>query len=192
MVVGHDFSFGYRGQGNPERLAAWCAERNLPCDVIPAVCIDGRVVSSTEIRTLIEDGNMEEAGRLLGHPHVLSDVVHPGYHLGAKLGSPTINMGFPEGVIVPRHGVYATNVVLDDGSEHIAVTNIGVRPTVSMEERVSVESHLLDFEGDLYGHMARVEFYHFQRAERKFPGPAELAEQIRTDAEETRAWFRDK
>ena len=160
--------------------------------MIPAVCVDGRIVSSTEIRKLIEEGKMEEAARLLGHPHVLSDVVHPGYHLGAKLGSPTINMGFPAGVIVPRHGVYATNVVLDDGSEHIAVTNIGVRPTVSMEQRVSVESHLLDFEGNLYGHMARVEFYHFQREERKFPGSAELAEQIRKDAEETREWFRSR
>ena len=98
IVVGHDFSFGYRGEGNPDRLRRWCMERGILCDVIPAVCVDGRVVSSTEIRSLLEEGRMEEANRLLGHPHMLSDFIRSGYHLGAKLGSPTINMRFPAGV----------------------------------------------------------------------------------------------
>ena len=173
VVVGHDFSFGYRGQGTPERLQAWCAERDIRCDVIPAVKIDGRIVSSTEIRGLIADG------------------IHAGFHLGAKLGSPTINMAFPAGVVIPKHGVYAARVWLDDGSDYAAVTNIGVRPTVSEGEQVSVESHLLDFSGNLYGRHARVEFMHFQRAERRFDSVEELAEQIRRDTEETRAWFRE-
>ena len=95
VAVGHDFSFGYRGQGTPERLRDWCAGRGIICDVIPAVKIDGRIVSSTEIRGLIAEGKIEEANRLLGHPHTLSDVIHSGYHLGTKLGSPTINMAFP-------------------------------------------------------------------------------------------------
>ena len=190
IVVGHDFSFGYRGEGKPDRLAAWCAERGIACDVIPAVCVDGRVVSSTDIRILIEEGKIEEANRLLGHPHTLSDVIHAGFHLGTKLGSPTINMAFSAGVVIPKHGVYATKVNLDDGSSYAAVTNIGVRPTVSREERVSVESHLLDFSGDLYGRHARVEFCHFQRPERRFESVEALAAQIRDDAEETRRWFR--
>ena len=105
IVVGHDFSFGYRGEGKPDLLQRWCKERGILCDVIPAVCVDGRVVSSTEIRSLLENGEIEEANRLLGHPHMLSDVIHSGYHLGAKLGSPTINMVFPAGVVIPRHGV---------------------------------------------------------------------------------------
>ena len=191
VVVGHDFSFGHRGQGTPERLQAWCAERGLRCDVIPAVRIDGRIVSSTEIRTLIADGKIEEANQLLGHPHTLSDVIHSGFHLGTKLGSPTINMAFPAGVVIPKHGVYAARVWLDDGSGYAAVTNIGVRPTVSEGERVSVESHLLDFSGNLYGRHARVEFMHFQRPERRFDTVEELAEQIRRDTEETRTWFRE-
>ena len=191
VVVGHDFSFGYRGQGTPERLKAWCGERDICCDVIPAVKLGGRIVSSTEIRTLIAEGKIEEANHLLGHPHTLSDVIHSGFHLGAKLGSPTINMAFPAGVVIPKHGVYAARVWLDDGSDYAAVTNIGVRPTVSEGERVSVESHLLDFSGNLYGRHARVEFMHFQRPERRFDSVEELAEQIRRDTEETRSWFRE-
>ncbi len=189
VVVGHDFSFGYRGEGTPDRLRNWCSGHGLSCDVIPAVRLDGRIISSTEIRHLLMDGRIEEANRLLGHPHCLSDVIRSGYHLGTRLGSPTINMVFPHDVIVPRHGVYATRVILDDGSEHPAVTNVGVRPTVSETERVSVESHLLDFEGDLYRHRARVDFYHFQRPERRFDTEQALAEQIRVDTENTRTWF---
>jgi riboflavin kinase/FMN adenylyltransferase len=189
IVVGHDFSFGYRGEGKPDRLQHWCRERGICCDVIPAVCVDGRVVSSTEIRTLLETGDVEEANRLLGHPHILSDIIHSGYHLGAKLGSPTINMVFPAGVVIPRHGVYSARVYLDDGTDYPAVTNIGVRPTVSESNRVSVESHLLDFDGNLYGRHARVEFHHFQRPEKKFETVEALSEQIRRDAEETRLWF---
>ena len=189
VVVGHDFTFGFRGQGTPELLRRWCAERNILCDVIPAVCLDGRVVSSTEIRSLLEQGNIEEANRLLGHPHSLSDVVRSGFHLGTRLGSPTINMALPSGVVVPRHGVYSARVFLDDGSDYLSVTNIGIRPTVSESGRVSVESHLLDFDGNLYGRHARVEFHHFQRPERKFESVEALSEQIRRDAEDTRSWF---
>ena len=136
-------------------------------------------------------GKIEEANLLLGRPHTLSDVIHSGYHLGAKLGSPTINMAFPAGVVIPRHGVYAARVWLDDDTSYEAVTNIGVRPTVSDGNRVSVESHLLDFNGNLYGRHARVEFMHFQRPERKFSCVEELSEQIRRDTEETRIWFRE-
>ena len=123
---------------------------------------------------------MEEANRLLGHPHCLVDTVHYGFQLGGKLGTPTINMRFAEGVLVP---------FLDDGAEHMAVTNVGVRPTVSGSDRVSVESYILDFDGDLYDHTVRVEFHHFIRDERKFSGVDELKAQILRDAETTREYF---
>ena len=189
VVVGHDFSFGYRGEGTPERLKEWCVDNNICCDIIPAVCLDGRTVSSTEIRELIEQGRIEEANRLLGHPHIISDTVHSGYHLGQKLGTPTINLSIPQGVVVPKLGVYATKVYLDDGSVHKAVTNIGIRPTVSTLDQISVESHLLDFNGNLYGRKARVELFHYQREEIKFENTALLASQIQRDVEETRNWF---
>ena len=166
FVVGHDFSFGWRGEGTAEKLTAYCAEHGLGCDVIPAVTLDGRVVSSTYIRT-----------------------VHYGYRLGTKMGTPTINMQFPDGVLVPRHGVYAAKVYLDDGSEHYAVTNVGVRPTVSGGQRVSVESFILDYHGNLYNRQVRLEFYKFLRPERKFDSVDALKARILYDANTTRAYF---
>ena len=192
IVVGHDFCFGYRGQGTASRLRDYCAEHGLGCDVIPPVMLDGQIVSSTHIRELIAAGEIEQANRWLGHPHTLADTVHSGYHLGRRLGTPTINMFFPHGVIVPRHGVYATKVYLENGESYIAVTNVGVRPTVSQDDRVSVESHLLDYSGNLYGRQARVEFYAFLREEIKFSDYAALSEQIHKDAETARAYFAAK
>ena len=192
IVVGHDFCFGYRGQGTAARLKEYCAEHGLGCDVIPPVMLDGQIVSSTHIRELIAAGEIEEANRWLGHPHTLADTVHSGYHLGRKLGTPTINRFFPHGVIVPRHGVYATKVYLENGESYIAVTNVGVRPTVSQDDRVSVESHLLDYSGNLYGRQARVEFYAFLRDETKFSDYAALSQQIHKDAENARAYFAAK
>ena len=192
IVVGHDFCFGYRGQGTAQRLKAYCAEHGLGCDVIPPVMLDGQIVSSTHIRELIAAGEIEQANRWLGHPHTLADTVHSGYHLGRKLGTPTINMFFPHGVVVPRHGVYATKVYLENGEAYIAVTNVGVRPTVSQDDRVSVESHLLDYSGNLYGRQARVEFYAFLREETKFSDYAALSAQIHKDAETARAYFAAK
>ena len=192
IVVGHDFCFGYRGQGTASRLRDYCAEHGLGCDVIPPVMLDGQIVSSTHIRELIAAGEIEQANRWLGHPHTLADTVHSGYHLGRRLGTPTINMFFPHGVVVPRHGVYATKVYLENGESYIAVTNVGVRPTVSQDDRVSVESHLLDYSGNLYGRQARVEFYAFLREEIKFSDYAALSEQIHKDAETARAYFAAK
>ena len=189
IVVGHDFCFGYKGEGTAARLRDYCAQRGIGCDIIPALMIDGRIVSSTYIRELISAGDIETANRFLGHPHTLSDTVRSGYHLGTNLGAPTINMHFPDGVLVPRHGVYATKVFLEDGSCYIAVTNIGVRPTVSDSDRVSVESHLLDYSGNLYGRQARVEFYGFLRGEKKFASFEELSEQIHRDAQSARDYF---
>lgn len=189
IVVGHDFCFGYKGEGTALRLKDYCEARGIGCDIIPALRIDGRIVSSTYIRELIAKGDIETANLYLGHPHTLSDTVHSGYHLGRDLGAPTINMFFPDGVLVPKHGVYATKVILEDGSKFIAVTNVGIRPTVSESSRVSVESHLLDYSGNLYGRQARVEFYHFMREEVKFGSFEELSEHIKMDAESARAYF---
>ena len=189
VVVGHDFRFGWKGEGTAQRLQDYCADLGLGCDIIPAVTLEGRVVSSTYIRELIEEGEMERANQFLGHPHTLVDTVHYGYRLGTKMGTPTINMRFPDGVLVPRYGVYAARAILDDGSEHMAVTNVGVRPTVSGEDRVSVESYILDYSGNLYDRQVRIEFFRFIRPEMKFPSVDALKAQILKDAETTRAYI---
>ncbi len=188
IVVGHDFCFGYKGLGTAAKLKDYCEEHGIGCDIIPAVCRDGVIVSSTLIRQLIESGDMEMANAYLGHPHTLTDVVRSGYHLGTQMGTPTINMGFPQGVIVPRYGVYAAKAYID-GQEYMSVTNVGIRPTVSDSGNVNVESFLLDFQGNLYGHQARIDFYKFLRPERKFDDVEALAAQIKHDAQTTRDYF---
>lgn len=189
IVVGHDFCFGYKGEGTAHRLKAYCEERGIGCDIIPALSIDGIIVSSTYIRQLIAEGDIERANLFLGHPHTLSDTVHSGYHLGTKLGTPTINMYFPEGVLVPKHGVYASRVFLDDGSCCCAVSNVGIRPTVGENNKVNVESFLLDFSGNLYGRQVRLEFLSYIRPEVKFDTLEELGEQIKQDAFTAKAFF---
>ena len=192
IVVGHDFSFGYKGEGTAAKLKDYCIARDIGCDIISPVMLDGLVVSSTHIRRLIADGDMEGANRFLGHPHFITDTVHSGYHLGTKMGAPTINMSLPEGVIVPRHGVYATKVFIEDGSGYVAVTNVGVRPTVGDNNEVNVESHLLDYSGNLYGRQARVEFYKFLRDEKKYDNYDQLAAQIRSDRQSAKNYFTEK
>lgn len=191
IVVGHDFKFGYKGLGTAEKLKEYCAQRGVGCDIIPPVCKDGVIVSSTLIRSLIESGEIEKANEYLGRPHTLTDVVRSGYHLGTQMGTPTINMRFPDGVIIPRHGVYAAKAYVD-GEEYMSVTNVGVRPTVSEDGGVNVESFLLDFTGNLYGRLVRLDFYKFMRPERKFNDIDELAAQIKHDAESTREYFENK
>ena len=192
VVVGHDFCFGYKGMGTALRLREYCEELGIGCDIIPAVRRDGLVVSSTRIRELIENGEIEKANEYLGHPHTLEDTVRSGFHLGTKMGAPTFNMKLPEGVLVPRFGVYAAKVFLDDGAEHIAVTNIGVRPTVSDENRVSVESYIIDFSGNLYDHYVRLELHSFIRPEKKFSSVEELSNQIQRDADSVSIYFKGK
>lgn len=188
IVIGHDFCCGYRGAGTSDKIAAWCASNGLGCDVIGEVLLNGVTVSSTHIRQLVSDGNMEEAARYLGHPHTLTDTVGYGYRIGRSIGAPTINTSIPEGVIVPRHGVYATRVWLPEGPK-AAVTNVGVRPTFDSDERLTVESNILDFNGNLYGSQVRLEFLSFLRDEKRFSSPQALGQQIQKDISRSREYF---
>ena len=190
VVAGHDFRFGYRGEGSPQRLADKCRELGMGCDVIPKVEIDGVIVSSTYIRTLMEEGRMERARWFLGHPHILSGPVIHGSELGRTLGTPTANLLVPHGIIAPAFGVYACKVILPDGEERLAVTNVGTRPTVNADQStVTVEPWILDYQGDLYGQELRVEFYTRLRPERKFPSVQALRDAILENARQTRAFF---
>ena len=185
FVVGYDFRFGWRGEGNTGRLRDYCAANGLTCDVVDKVEIDGITVSSTYIRSLLREGDMLRAEYFMGHPHFLTDVVRHGHRLGHHLGAPTVNMQFAPGVLVPPHGVYAARALLPEG-EFPAVTNIGVRPTVSSEPVVTVESHLLGFDGNLYGRTLALEFFDFLRPERRFADLDELGAQIARDGERAR------
>ncbi len=182
LVAGHDFHFGYKGEGNPQRLMEKCRALGIGCSIVPRVEKDGVTVSSTYIRELLVKGELQRANAFLGHPYCLTDAVHSGYRLGRSMGTPTINMRFESGVLVPARGVYATRVFWD-GGVHDAVTNIGTRPTVDQGDDVSVESFILHFQGNLYGKRMRLEFYEFIRPERRFPDTASLRQQILADAQ---------
>jgi riboflavin kinase/FMN adenylyltransferase len=192
FVVGHDFRFGDKGRGSPETIGLYCREHGLNYDVVPAVTLDGEIVSSTLIRTFLENGDMERAGHFLGHPYELIDIVRHGFRLGSKMGTPTVNMRIDRDMLVPRHGVYATKVYLENGETYPGVTNIGVRPTVSGGDSVTVETFILDFSGDLYESRIRVEFYHFIRPEMKFDGVEQLQQHILHDAEVSRRYFAEQ
>ncbi len=189
VVCGHDFRFGSRGAGTPERLREKCADLGLGCDVIAPVQVDGVTVSSTLIRTLLQEGRTEEANRLLGHSHQLTGQVMHGKGLGRQLGFPTANLPIPEELLIPAHGVYASKVRLPDGREVPAVTNVGVRPTFHDHLGPMAEAWLLDFEEDLYGKTVTVSFYARLREECRFPDVNTLKQTVMENAEETRRYF---
>ena len=189
LVAGHDHHFGHKNQGSPELLREKCAELGLGCDIIPAVTIGGVTVSSTHIRKLLEEGDVETARAFLGHPHVLTQTVGHGRQLGRTIGIPTANLVAPPHVLLPKRGVYAAKVTLPDGRAFGGVTNVGVRPTVNNGQDVTVEPWILDFDGDLYGQTLRVEFYRRLRDERKFDSLEALKAQIQSDALRTREAF---
>ena len=187
FVCGEDFRFGYKGAGNAALLTQYCADAGLPSAVVPEQTIDGVRVSSTYIRQQLETGDMKTAVKFLGHPHVLTGTVVHGHQLGRRLGIPTANLRLPEGLAVPKFGVYACRAIVD-GRAYPAVTNIGTRPTVE-GHNITVEPWILDYEGDLYDREITLEFHYFIRPERKFPSLDALKEEIHRNAEETRAYL---
>ena len=190
FVCGDDFRFGHRGEGNGERLQEYCAEKGLPCVIIPEQTMDDTRVSSTYIRRQIEEGDMATAVRFLGHAHILTGEVISGRKIGRKIGVPTANLVIPEGVVVPKFGVYACRVELE-GKQYCAVANVGTRPTVG-GHRITVEPWILDFDGDLYGQSITLEFHRYLRSERKFNSLEELRAEIQKNAAQTRDFFEKK
>ncbi len=187
FVCGEDFRFGYRGTGTARLLAAYCREENLPWAVIPDQTLEGIRVSSSYIRQQLETGDMATAVKFLGHPHILRGSVIHGRALGRKIGVPTANLAVPEGLAVPRYGVYACSCLVE-GKRYPAVTNLGTRPTVE-GHHTRVEAWILDYCGDLYGRELTVEFHYFIRPEQKFGSLTALQAQIQRDADETRRYL---
>ena len=189
VVCGHDYRFGYRGQGTAQSLRELCASLGIGCDVIPKVEYLGSEVSSTRIRACLQAGDLETANALLGHCHFFSGAVTHGKKLGRLLGCPTANQLLPPELLELNHGVYVSRVQLYDGTYHMAVTNVGCRPSLDDGQHITVESWLLDYEGDLYDRILRVEFCKFLRPEQKFGSLDELVAAVKRDGEAARAYF---
>lgn len=188
IVVGEDNHFGHNRRGDVEMLAQYQKSLGYELCVCKKVQYAGEAVSSTRIRQTILQGNMEDAGRMLGGAYHITGVVEHGKSLGRTLGFPTINLRVPKEKLLPPNGVYMTRTRLNEGI-FCGVTNVGVRPSVGTEEIPWVETYLLDYRGDCYGQTATVEFLHFVRREEKFGSLDELRIQIAKDEEACRQYF---
>lgn len=194
LVVGANFSFGHNRQGNVAFLERYGQQHDILVRTIPLEEAEHTRISSTRIRSLVSEGNVAEAQKLLGHPVTLSGIVMHGDQRGRLLGFPTANLKPDPHKLVPAHGVYAVRVSMGNtpasNPAHISpvyngAANIGVRPTFNGTERI-VEAHLLDVHPDLYDQYITVEFIDRIRNEQRFSGIDALKAQIAADVQQAR------
>jgi riboflavin kinase / FMN adenylyltransferase len=185
--VGANFLFGHDRAGTFSMLRSLGARYGFRAEKIDPVRYKDFVVSSTRIRRLITEGRVDEAGALLGHHYAIEGAVTTGQKRGREIGFPTANL-CTENEMVPPHGVYATTAILD-GVAYPSVTNVGSRPTFDSGNDISVETHLLNFDKDLYGTRLRLAFVQRLRDEKKFEGVELLKKQIQTDRDHARDLF---
>jgi riboflavin kinase / FMN adenylyltransferase len=187
IAVGEDWRFGHNRGGDVLFLQNESEKRGFQLEAVPPVMFDGDRISSTRIRQAIHDGNLVEAGRMLGRPYSVSGVVEIGRQLGRTLGFPTANIATND-TQLPPDGVWAVRVAGADKIFHDGVANLGVRPTVDGGKRL-LEVHLFGFSGDLYQQTLEVRFEKHLRPEIKFPSLDELKSQISQDVASAQAWL---
>ncbi len=185
VVCGYNFRFGKGGKGGYNDLKKAFGALAI---LIDKVTYEGEEISSTKIRELLLDGNVEKANQLLGHPYSVTGKVVRGKQLGRTLGLPTVNQFFADELLIPRNGIYASSCRID-GVTYRAVSNVGLRPTVEDSDKVNCETHIIGYNGDLYGRELRVEFFSRLRGERKFGSVEELRTAISSDVENTNKYF---
>ncbi len=188
LAVGHDFRFGADRQGELGMLQEFCREHGIELSLVPALQIDGEVVSTSRIRIFLQKGEVEKAEKMLGRRYSWKGVVEKGDSRGRLLGFPTANIK-PDVDFYPRTGVYVCEAFWD-GRHQRAVMNVGMNPTFveGDHQPIKAEVHILDFSGDLYGQTLKVELCHFLRSEKKFSSVDELKSQIAADVEGARSW----
>lgn len=181
LIVGYDFRFGNKRSGNSDDLLRLCSKYNISVSIVDKQLKDGTVLSSSIVRDLIQEGDFKKAELLLGHKWLIKGKVIEGDKRGREIGFPTANLNVDE-IIQLKFGVYAVEVIFD-GKSYKGVSNYGIRPTFD-GENILLETHLLDFSGDLYGKDIIVSFVKFLREEKKFEGINSLKDQIKKDSEE--------
>lgn len=190
LVIGYDHQFGKNREGSIEFLREVCDTYGFEVTEISAQDIDEVNVSSTKIRNAILEGEMELAAKYLGEPFELSGQVIHGEALGRSIGFPTANIDIQSDVkLIPKLGVYAVNVILEDGRVVEGMMNVGQRPTIANHDNLSIEVHLLDFKGDLYDQFVAVQLLSRFREEKQFADVVELKEQIQKDEKAIRTYF---
>jgi riboflavin kinase/FMN adenylyltransferase len=189
LVVGYDYAFGRNRQGNIPFLRAKGAGDGFKVSVVEAYHVDGMLVSSSKIRELVKEGRMRDVKKLLGRFYQIRGEVKIGKQRGGALvGFPTANLRIAPADLCPRHGVYVTQVFYE-GKCYGGVLNIGRNPTFADRDPaagISAETHIFDFNQDIYGKPIKINLLRYLRDEKKFSGPAELSRQIATDIEMAR------
>lgn len=189
-ACGFNNRFGKGGAGSPETLKAAFGEGCAL--VMPEFTWENKTVSSSAIRELVSQGDVNTAALMLKRPFAVTSEVIRGKRLGRRLGFPTANQTFPEGIIIPKRGIYATVCITPDGKRYAGVSNVGVRPTItdgSDAHAVNCETYIHGFDGKIYGERLTVEFHEYLREEKKFESTEELSDQISRDLENTLAFF---
>lgn len=181
LTVGFDYRFGYKASGDAKYLKELGDKYDIEVIVVEPVYSDDEVVSSSIIRELISKGKIEETTKKLGRPYSLIGKVVPGKNRGNKLGFPTANIEPIDNYIIPKTGVYFTNTTVDN-KKYISATNIGYNPTFN-EEILKIESHILDFDDNIYGKTLEIEFIEYIRDDIKFSNINDLIKQMKLDIE---------
>lgn len=189
IFVGYDFAFGANKSGDYKFLSNYCAKLAIDVSHLNEFVLHDSKVSSSAVRTSVLQGEMENAAALLGRRFYLRGRVTKGEGRGRQLSFPTANLEYSQDRIVPLSGVYITEVVLKSG-RHRSVTNIGFNPTFNSDHLTRVETHVLDFDEDIYGESIDIVFHKRLRAEKKFNGIDELVKQISEDVEQSREYFK--
>lgn len=188
IVVGTDFRFGHEKRGDVDMLAKYAGTYGYHLDVVEKERHENRVISSTFVREALSEGNVELANILLGYTYQVSGKVEHGKRLGRTLGFPTMNVPPEPGKILPRFGVYACWIKAD-GQSYPGIGNVGVKPTVTEENKALVEAFAFDFAGDVYGKEVTVEFRAFERPEQRFGSVEELKARVDADIRFGREYF---
>lgn len=181
LVCGYDFHYGIGAKGNSKTLIETASRFDCGVTVVDKQSTDdGQPISSTRIRELLKNGDIELANELLGHPYSIDFVVVKGKQLGREMGFPTINQEYPDNLTVPKFGAYASMARVN-GKLYPAVTNVGVKPTVSDSNKPLAETNIIGCDEDLYGKSIEVSFFKYLRVEQKFDGIESLKTQIAED-----------
>jgi riboflavin kinase / FMN adenylyltransferase len=182
LWIGYDFALGKNREGNFDRLVEIGLDLGYKVEMIPSVSIEGEIVSSSRIRGLIKNGEVEQAARLLGRYYSITRPVIHGDGRGRDLGFPTANLEPCEECILPGNGIYATFTYFE-GSRYLSATNVGFRPTFDHQPPIpQVEVYILDFNQNIYARQIKLEFVHFLRQEQRFSSVDELKKQMIKDA----------
>jgi len=189
LIVGHDTHFGKDRVGNHQLLQEIAADRDLNIDIFPPVKIGNRIVSSSIIRDFVREGNMEQVKKHLGRSYSISGIVKTGHKIGRGLGFPTINIRPSDNnKLIPALGVYLCEIMIER-DHYFGLTNVGYSPTIKNTGILEVETHLIDFSGDLYGKEVEVYFNRKLRDELLFESKEELINEINNDMTAARKYF---